>query len=223
MNKQYLVPVALVLLAAQAGLTYTLTRTEYLPSPGSLEDFPRAMAGLPQSRDSVLDPDAYEMLSPDDVLNRQYFDPASGANVQLFLAYYKTQLRAKNAHDPKVCLPGSGWNPQSSKVIEVQLDSKGGVPASLNHYVVSKGDQQIVVLYWFQTHKRAVALEQTLRFYRMVDTVRDNRTDMALVRIVTPVANGDVNGATERGLAFARELYPKLAGQFPAKVYSSDR
>ena len=57
-----------------------------------------------QFQDGVLDPEAYAVLAPDDVLNRTYRDASAANDLSLFIAYYKTQLRAKNAHDPKVCL-----------------------------------------------------------------------------------------------------------------------
>ena len=216
MTQRFLIPAALLLLTVQAIATHSLTREEHLPTPAPLDEWPRGIGSLPQSQDGLLDPDAYEMLSPDDVLNRRYFNPASGEGLQLFVAYYKTQLRAKNAHDPKVCLPGSGWNPQLSDVLTRQFDPRTPA-ATINRYVVAKGNQQNVVLYWYQTHRRALAQEQALRFYRMVDTIRDNRTDMALVRIIIPVADGKVEEATEKGLSAVRELYPHLLRQFPAK------
>lgn len=217
MKSTKLIIAALGLLTLQAALTYGLARVEYLPSPEPLEQWPRALSGLPKSQDGVLEPEAYEMLTPDDFLNRQYFDPATGSSAGLFIAYYKTQLRAKNAHDPKVCLPGSGWNPLISEVRLERFDPSAP-PAKINRYVIAKGNFKNVVLYWFQTHKRALAREQELRFYRLADMIRDGRTDMALVRIVIPVHMDDVEGATKRGLDIAAELYPHLQQQFPPKT-----
>jgi len=213
-HRRRLIGVALCLLALQAVLTYGLARVEHLPSPEPLDRWPRVMAGLPASQDGVIDPEAYEMLSPDDILNRQYFDQATGRSIGLFVAYYKTQIRAKNAHDPKVCLPGSGWNPQLSDVLTRQFDADRQ-PATINRYVVAKGNHRNVVLYWYQTHKRSLAREQELRLFRMLDTIRDSRTDMALIRIIVPVEQEDVEAATKRGLAFADELYPHIKTQFP--------
>jgi hypothetical protein len=46
--------------------------------------------------------------------------------------------------------------------------------------------------------------------------MRMNRTDGAMVRIVTPVAsNGGVTAAEERALQFARELVPMLDTYIP--------
>lgn len=216
MNSVRMFQLGASLLVVQAALTYGLSKAEYLPSPSPLEGFPRTFADWPQAQDGVLEPEVYEMLSPDDVLNRSYWKPKSQANVQLFVAYYKTQLRAKNAHDPKVCLPGGGWVPKASQVIDLPLNT-GTSPARVNYYWVAKGDSQIVVLYWYQTHKRVIAQEQILRFYRLLDNIADNRTDMALVRIVSPAIDGDVNGASDRAKQFAQEVYPHLVLQFPPK------
>ena len=155
------------------------------------------------------------MLGPDDMLSRTYQLVNGEREASLFVAYYRTQLRAKNAHDPKVCLPGSGWNVRESSVIDVPL-AEAPRSSEVNFYVISKLDSEAVVLYWYQTHKRVVAREQKLRFYKVVDTFADRRSDMALVRIVVPVAKGQRAEATKLGKEMIRALYPELLRYFPA-------
>lgn len=221
-SKRRLWIAGLVILLLQALATVGFARREYQPSPAPLDLFPRSLGTWDQSADGVLDPDAYAMLAPDDVLNRSYESSSGTDGVSLFVAYYKTQLRAKNAHDPKVCLPGSGWEPQDSTIIrlnanENNLEQSSSNPIEANRYVIRKGNIQAVVVYWFQTHRAAVASEQTLRLHRLIDAVKESRTDMALVRIVAPVGDEGVDAATENATRFARLAYPYLRGQFPPR------
>lgn len=206
---------AVLLLSAQAALTNRLTRAEYLPSPGPInENIPLTIGPWSRVEDGVLDPEAYAVLAPDDVLNRTYRNASAGSELNLFLGYYKTQLRAKNAHDPKVCLPGSGWNPLISEQIPVAVVGMSE-PIVVNYYVIAKGNEKAVVLYWFQNHKKAYAGEQSLRFSRVLDNLFENRTDMALVRIVISATTLGLEPATAKATEFASLLYPSLGKQFP--------
>ena len=204
---------AVLLLSAQAALTHRLSRTEFLPSPGPVnENIPLRIGEWNRFQDGVLDPEVYEMLAPDDVLNRTYRH--ADADLSLFIAYYKTQLRAKNAHDPKVCLPGAGWNPLISKQIPISVAGLAE-PVHVNYYVIAKNGEQAVVLYWFQNHKTAYATDQGLKFSRVLDNLMENRTDMALVRIVISATKPGVEAATASATEFAGALYPSLGKQFP--------
>lgn len=205
-----------VLLSVQAVMTYGLQRTEFLPSPAPLtENIPSQLGSWKLLQDGVLEPEVFEMLAPDDVLNRIYRDGNDPTDLSVFVGYYKTQMRAKNAHDPKVCLPGSGWNPLISKTIDIPL-AESGEPSSINYYVISRGGQRAVVLYWFQNHKYVMANEQGLKLSRLKDNFFENRTDMALVRIVYPVGEAGLERATEKAIEFAKLFYPPFLKQFPA-------
>jgi EpsI family protein len=203
------------ILAIQGVLMFALSRPENLPSPPPLADFPSSIGRWEAAGENILEPDVIEMLTPDDVLNRDYIDADQTATVSLFIAYYKTQLKAAHAHDPKVCLPGSGWNPVVSKTIEIPAGESN--PSFLvNYYVIAKEPLKAVVVYWYQIYDRVVAQEQVLRLNRVFDALRVHRTDMALVRIVVPVEPGDLDLATSRASLFAESIYPLLRRQFPA-------
>jgi len=203
----------LLLLSAQAALTHRLSRTEFMPSPGPVnENIPTMIGAWSRIQDGVLDPEAFEVLAPDDVLNRTYRQ--ADADLSLFIAYYKTQLRAKNAHDPKVCLPGAGWNPLISKSIPISVAGLAE-PVHVNYYVISRNGEQAVVLYWFQNHKTAYTTDQGLKFSRVLDNLMENRTDMALVRIVISATKSGIEAATAKATDFASTLYPSLGKQFP--------
>lgn len=186
-----------------------------MPSPPPLASIPAQVDGWTQTVSASVPPDALEMLGPDDYVARLYRDPQSLTVAELFVAYYKTQLRAKNAHDPKVCLPGAGWNPTESHVEQVpEPGTHRSFP--VNYYTISKNTEREVVLYWFQTFNGVYTFEQQLKAHRVWDAIVDNRTDMALVRIIVPVTGGSEKTATESATRLAQAMYTKMLAYFPS-------
>ncbi|MCU1260514.1 MAG: hypothetical protein JWO80_3399 [Bryobacterales bacterium] len=204
----------ILVLIVQGTLISLLSRPQYLPSPPALSGFAGGIGTWEENGDSSLDPAVYEMLAPDDYLNRNYFDRTTHAYLNLFIAYYKTQYKSKGAHDPKICLPGSGFNPITSKVIQI---STGLGTISANYYLVAKDSAKDVVVYWFQTHDRSLTDDQGLHFRRLLETFTASRTDMALVRVVVPVDGENLSASTDQAVGFVRSAYPGIMRQFPAR------
>ena len=72
------------------------------------------------------------------------------------------------------------------------------------------------MLYWYLAHGRSVASDYLAKAYMMLDALRWNRTDGALVRIVTPVdSNESLASAEQRAIHFANQLTPLLPRFIP--------
>ena len=69
--------------------------------------------------------------------------------------------------------------------------------------------------YWYQSRDRAVASEYTAKYWVVMDAMRLNRTDTALVRVVVPIINRDEATATKTATDFVRAFYPPLRGILP--------
>jgi EpsI family protein len=85
----------------------------------------------------------------------------------------------------------------------------------VNKYVIAHGDQQSVVLYWYQSHGRAIARELEAKFWLVTDAIRYHRSDTALIRVMVPVVGGDRDAAEKGAADFARAVYPDLLQQLP--------
>ena len=85
----------------------------------------------------------------------------------------------------------------------------GGLPIVVNEYVVAKGTDKRLVLYWYQGRGRVIASEYWGKVWMVMDAIKRNRTDGALVRLVTPIDDGESN-AQARLEGFVRQLYPQL-------------
>jgi exosortase D (VPLPA-CTERM-specific) len=165
--------------------------------------------------DEVIDRQTLDILGPGEYLVRDYENTAQPQPpVNLYIAYFPSQKAGDTIHSPDHCLPGAGWIPISREVIDLRLPDGTLFPA--NRYVVSKlGDRQIV-LYWFQAHGRALANEYWAKYYLVSDAVRMNRSDGALVRLMTPMLDGESpNAAQERMMKLGSKFLPLLDSYIP--------
>ena len=206
---------ALVLLAATALFLHARNHNEVLPSRAPLASFPRQLGDW-MSQDVTIPDDQREVLGAGDFLLRVYQKPIEAREpyVDLFIAYFPSQRAGDTIHSPKNCLPGSGWSPVESGRITVSLPGHEPFPA--NRYVIAKGTDRQLVLYWYWAHDRAVASEYWAKFYLVADSMRTNRSDGSLVRVTTPLNNHEsVDAAQQRLLAFASDVVPLLNSYVP--------
>lgn len=153
-----------------------------------------------------LDEETLRILSADSYLNRSY--DGLDAPVGLYVAYYAQQRPGVSIHSPLHCLPGTGWEPLD--VVARTIERPDGSAGDLRRLLVRKGRDRAVVLYWYAVHGRMIGNELLSKAWLLHDSLRFNRSDAALVRIVVPV-KGSVESAEHDGLAFARTLLPHLA------------
>jgi EpsI family protein len=117
-------------------------------------------------------------------------------------------------------LPGAGWEPLElgRKVIAVRSgDATAPRAIEVNRVVIGKGLDRALVLYWYQSHRRIVASEYWGKVYTVLDSVRYNRTDAAMVRIVVPIPNGaSTETADDEAATFAQALFPHLLPHLPS-------
>lgn len=193
-----------VLLGASTGMAY-LSHGEATPPAKPLSEFPTKMGPYASVIEWPLDKQTLDVLKVSDYLYRGYWAPEMGKDLLgLYIGYFRTQRQGATIHSPKNCLPGAGWNPAVSSIYQLQLDDGRKVPVNL--YVLRRGLDEEVVLYWYQSHGRIIASEYWGKFYLVYDAMRLNRTDAALVRITVPVQNGDEAAAENRAFAFAKTI-----------------
>ncbi len=189
------------------------THAEELPPHDNLAAFPAQLGGW-TGTDVTIPDDARQVLGPGDFLERVYANPSAGGEVDLFLAYFPSQRSGDTIHSPKNCLPGAGWTPAQSNVIHIPWGNGKQIVA--NRYILTKGLDREVVLYWYQSHGRAVASEYWAKYYLIEDAIRLNRTDGALVRVITPLAYQEpIPDGVSRAVGFAQEVLPLLKNYIP--------
>ena len=214
LSRSRYIQVLTLVLVVQAVLFYTAAHGEKIPLAKSLDAFPSQVGSWTLQQTGVVEPEVREVLKADDLMTRYYVNPSLGG-ADLFIAYFKTQRTGQSPHSPKNCLPGSGWSPSATGFIDVPIPSRGET-IHINRYIVTKGDNKDVVLYWYQAQNRVIADEFAAKFYLVADSIRYHRSDTALVRVVVPVTGISEQDAVARGVSFVQSLYPELKSFLPS-------
>ena len=204
-----------IVLLAQAGLFYGFSRHENVPPHQALAQFSLENSDWTLREDTPLDQETLDVLKADDLISRMYQNRKTGAVASLFVAYFETQRTGKAPHSPKNCLPGSGWVASQSGMMDIQVPGEAA-PIRVNRYIVARGENQSVVLYWYQARNRVIASEYTAKIYTVTDAVRYNRSDTSLVRVVVGVDNGDVQKAQDTAVSFVQSFFEPLKQYLPS-------
>jgi EpsI family protein len=205
--------VVVALLAGTALFLRSRGQAENLPPAEPLASFP-SRVGNWQGREISIPQWALDILGAGEFLERNYRRTPDEPSIDFFLAYFPSQRMGSAMHSPQNCLPGSGWTPVEFARMELTRPGAGNI--RVNHYVLAKGLDRSLVLYWYQAHGRVVASEYWAKFYLMADAIRMNRSDGALVRVMTPIAeNESLTSAEHRGVAFAQDVVPLLDRYIP--------
>jgi EpsI family protein len=202
----------MVLLLAATLFLQARKRPESTPPSERLASFPLSLNGW-NGRDITIDQETLNVLKAGDTLERIYTNEAQRTYVDLFIGYFPTQRTGAQIHSPKNCLPGAGWAPVENGAITFDAN---GTQINANRYVIGKGAQRNLVIYWYQSHGRAIASEYSAKFYLVADSIRLNRTDAALVRVIAPLAQGESTASGEaRAIEFAKIIVPQLPRFIP--------
>jgi EpsI family protein len=202
------------ILLTQTAVFYGFSRSEQTPIYRSLDQFPTTLGSWHMIQQGVMEPEVKEVLRADDYITRFYADANNKRYANLFVAFFKTQRGGQAPHSPKNCLPGSGWVWTVSDTIPIAIDGRS-TPIQVNRYVVEKGGDKSVVLYWYQSRDRVVASEYTAKIYVVTDAIRMNRTDTSLVRVVVPFTGDDIANATKTGTDFVQAFFNPLKTFLP--------
>jgi EpsI family protein len=204
---------AVLLLAATALFLYARPAADRNPPREPLSQLPAFIAGRVGS-DQQVDRETLDVLGAGDVLARVYAGDAQSVPIGLFIGYFPTQRTGQTIHSPKNCLPGAGWVFESST--SVDLIDVNGKPHRVGEYVIANGAAKQFVIYWYQAHGRSEANEYMAKIYMVADAMRLNRTDGALVRVITPISSAeDIAAARKRVEEFTMQLVPLLPRFIP--------
>ena len=154
--------------------------------------------------------DVLGQLGVDDYVNREYVN-AAGSPVGLYVGYYASQRQGDTIHSPQNCLPGAGWQPVETDVADLRF---GGRSVRVNRFLIQKGLDRQIVLYWYQGRGRVVANEYRNKALLMLDAARIHRTNGGLVRVIAPVTT-TADAAQATVSAFATALFPHLDRHLP--------
>ena len=209
----------LLLLAGSAiASNFIQEREDIIPARKAFLNFPLQL-GKWQGRNDYLSQYYLDELKLTDYAIINYVQPESGSSINFYSAYYQSQRKGAAVHSPKACMPGDGWQITDFGQRNFPDITVDGDPLELNRAVIQKGESKQLVYYWFQQHGRTLTNEYLVKWYLFYDSLTMNRTDGALIRLVTSVGNTeDIDKADQRLQTFMRQLVPELQGYIPGKL-----
>jgi EpsI family protein len=206
--------VSLVLLIAASVSLRFLSSGEAIPLRQSFTNFP-VQIGSWLGKDQELDTKVIQILRVDDYILRQYRD-GNNTPIELYVGYYKSQREGATYHSPKHCLPGSGWTFVATDTAQLPGLDQRGKAIKINQFIIQKGLDKQLVLYWYQDRGRIITSEYWAKIYMIVDAMFRQRTDGAFVRITLPFTGQDEEVVAQRGRAFVEKIFPLLTEYLPS-------
>lgn len=198
--------VLLLVLAVPVSLAVS-SREELYPERHTFSTFP-LLKGEWMGMESAIEPNILEALDYPDYIKADYRRSSEGLPVNFYVAFYESQRAGSSIHSPRSCIPGGGW--KISDLSQESMDHFNGLDGlRVNRLVISKGESRQLVYYWFAQRGRVITNEYLAKWYLFLDGLMMQRSDGALVRLVTPVPPyASISEADNRLQDFMKEFYP---------------
>ena len=177
--------------------------------------FPSYIGGW-VGREEQLEPEITNTLKATDYYIGGFSDSVGRQPVNLFVAYYDLLSKGAAIHSPRVCLPAGGWEFASFEERNFG-ELSPGTAGTFNRVVIQKGEQQILMYYWFQQRERRTSGEFSMKYYLLLDALNKGRKDGALVRLYVPIIPGEnaASNADARLRGFAKAVIPAMRDYLP--------
>lgn len=132
--------------------------------------------------------------------------------IDVYYGYTESQRSGFVPHSPKACIPGGGWEISKANIKTFPISEEKSL--SVTRLLISKGEERMLVYYWFPQRGRDLASEYPMKFALLYDSIMINRTDGAIARFVTPVGKL-VNESDNRLQKFIASNYVEMKDFIP--------
>jgi EpsI family protein len=145
------------------------------------------------------------------------FRNSRGEVINCYVAFSDFQAKGKASHSPSSCLPGSGWELKDPDKISVTDGS--GRSLTINRAMMVMGADRRLTYYWFDQRGRILTDMYQIKLFNFVDSVALNRTDGALIRLITVLGeNESPESADIRLKEFFKQFNPALNQFLPTSA-----
>ncbi len=204
--------VAVLLLGATWGLSHGIEFREKIPINKSFEYFPVKVGEWSGTR-QTMEHEFIDALDLSDYAIIEYQN-STGKSVNFYVAYYESQRKGESIHSPATCLPGGGWIFKQAGAVGIPLPANDGGFMKVNRAFMQKSGYKQLSYYWFPQRGRILTNAYQLKIFAFWDALTRQRTDGAMVRVITPVHGlEELEEAEKRLQGFTREIVPVL-GEF---------
>lgn len=211
------VVIVLLCLVASGVAVARADRAEETPLRMSFSLFPMQVGQWQGRQNPPFSQQVLAVLGLDDYLSRTYFK-GTRSSADLYVGYWNSQRQGDTMHSPQNCLPGSGWEPVKQSLLTIADPRDPSKQITVNRFLIQKGLDRQLVLYWYQGRGRIIGSEYWSKIYLVVDAARLNRTDAAIVRVVVPVTGptaADEATAEQDAIDFVNAFMPPLSQFLP--------
>ena len=212
--------VAVILLGVTLSSSHTIDFREKIPVKKDLAQFPLKIDEWTANRHLVMAQYFIDELDLSEYVIINYQNP-DGKQINFYVAYYESQRKGESIHSPATCLPGNGWSFNQSGTVKIT-----NVPGEYGTYEVNRAVMQLgrnrqITYYWFPARGRILHSAYQLKLYNFWDALTKQRTDGALVRLITRVYEKENQADAEKRLQnFVRDMAPVLEEYLPGKDLS---
>jgi EpsI family protein len=208
--------VAVVILVITVGLSNGIDFREQVPPSQSFNQWPLEIGEWTGERQVMEERFLVELDLSDYVIVDYKND--KGQMINFYTAYYQSQRKGESIHSPATCLPGSGWLFREAGNFTIQTPGLEKGSFQVRRAFMEKGSYRQLVYYWFPQRGRDLTTAYQLKFYVFWDALIKQRTDGALVRVITPLYEGEkVERADQRLVGFVNEMMPVLNQFIPGE------
>ena len=172
-------------------------RMEVIPEHTPFSAFPAEINGW-KAKPKLLEPDVLAGLLLSDYVLADYSKANEKNPVNFYIAYYGSQRVGSSTHSPSSCIPGGGWQIKERAVKTLSLVENKTL--NVSRFLIKKNNVTQVVYFWFDERGRNITETSYAKWYMLVDSITMHRTDGALVRLVTQVAEGETVDDAEKRL-----------------------
>jgi exosortase D (VPLPA-CTERM-specific) len=204
--------IAILMFVAIAGAAGLSGRGEMVPERKPLSDFPVGIGEWTARVDRL--PSLVEEVAGASEYFYGDFSAPSGEMVNAYVSYYENQRHGQIPHSPKVCIPGGGWVIETLNTATVS--GKTGSPFTVNRIVTGLGKRKVISLYWLKQGSQVYHHELLARLDLVRLSLLEDRTDGALIRLVTELRPGESMEAGDTRLKrFAAEFVDLIPPYVP--------
>lgn len=144
-----------------------------------------------------IDASVAEVLGADDAIVLNLMSPDDGY-INLYFAYLEARRDGRSWHSPRQCIPGGGWSIASHTVEQHTLPD--GRAINYNRLIIENRGSRQLVYYWYDQRGRKIANEFVMKLWLIYDAITRKRSDGAMLRVLTPVADNEDVGAADAKL-----------------------
>jgi len=199
-----------IVVAGTVAHIFIADRHQFIVERPGLATFPLKI-GEWRGQPATIDARTEAVLGATDYFLADFATGDESAIVNLWVTYFKEQVKNAAIHSPENCLPGAGWEFARLETIRSPISNHEGEPFQLKRAVVTNNQTSMLLYYWLEARGQQFLTGTMLKYGNLWSSVVEGRSDGGLVRLITPIQAGEsIEAAEARVVAFMEVAYPEM-------------